>query len=123
KPETIVSGSVLFPDGSDLELLSHRLSLRKQIQIIGPPGLRIGARHIESAERMRSCNSARAFAVDIQIAHVEFTNGPVNLVTRLRVDRSGQSKLRIIGDLEPVVEVSRFDHHQHWPENFLLLEL
>src|ERR1700693_747609 len=102
------------------DLLSHRLSLGKQIKIIRATGLGICARHIESPKRMRAYDRSRAFAIDVEITHVELANGTFDLVARLAVDRSGQAKLGIIRDLQCVIIISGFDNRKHRAENLFL---
>src|SRR5579863_6713916 len=105
------------------DLLSHRLRLRKEIKIVRPAGLRISARHVESAERMCSDHRPRAFAVDVQVPNVELADCPFDLVARTGIDRACQSEFRVIRDLKRVIEAARLDHRQHGPEDFFLLEL
>src|SRR5579864_8853257 len=62
------------------DFLSHRFRLSEEIEIVRPAGFRIGARHVEPAERMRADHGARALAVDVQVADVEFLDRTVNLV-------------------------------------------
>src|SRR6185369_5815809 len=62
------------------DFLTDRLALRKQQQVIRAAGLRIRSRHIEAAERMRTDNRARAFAIDVQVSYVEVLHGALDLI-------------------------------------------
>src|SRR3974390_1479793 len=62
------------------DLLSDRLALREQVQIVRAAGLGVGARHIESAKRMRPDNGACALAVDVEVADVEVPERALDLV-------------------------------------------
>src|SRR5579863_1034434 len=86
-------------------LLAHRLALGEQVQVIRAAGLRVGSRHIESAERLRTDHGAGALTVDVQVADVKFANGAGDLVFGLGVHRAGQSKLGIVGDFQSVIVV------------------
>src|SRR5208283_4199529 len=72
---------------------------------------------------MGSYHRSRALAVEVEIAYVELAHGAIELLARTGIDRAGQAKLGVIGDLQGVIEVARFDHHQHRPKDFFLLEL
>src|SRR5438445_11977291 len=72
---------------------------------------------------MRSNDGACTLAIDVEIADVEFAFCHSDLLARAGIDRAGESKLGVIGDLEAVFEISRFDHRQHWTEDFFLLKL
>jgi hypothetical protein len=54
---------------------------------------------------------------------VEVANGAFNLVARLRVNGSSKTEFRVIGDVERLIEVLRFDNREHWAKNLLLLKL
>ena len=71
---------------------------------------------------MRARDRARALAVDVEVADVEITEGTLDFVARLRVHSARQSKFCVIGDFERVLEILRFDHRQHRPKDFFLLE-
>src|SRR5262249_39483323 len=49
----------------------YRLRLHEQHQVIRTAGLRVRARHVESAERVRAHHGARTLAVEIKIADEE----------------------------------------------------
>ena len=53
---------------------------------------------------------------------MELANGTFDFVARLAVDRSGQAKLCVIGDLQRVIVIFRFDDRKHRTENFFLLQ-
>ena len=72
---------------------------------------------------MRPHDGARAFAIDVEIADVEFAFGNFDLLARAGINRAGEAELSIIGDFEPVLEVPRLDDRQHRAENLLLLQL
>ncbi len=73
-------------------------------QIIFPAGLRIRPRHIKSAKGMRPHHRARAFAVQIKIAHVKRFFRLLNLLGIPRIHRPSQPKFRIIGDFQRMIE-------------------
>ena len=108
---------VILPD-----FFRHRLGLREQIQIIGAAGFGIGAGHVEAAEGVGSYHGAGAFAVDVEIAHVEVAAGAVDLVAGLGVDCAGEAELGVVGDFEGVIEAAGFDDGENWSEDFFLLE-
>src|SRR6185369_15717115 len=76
-----------FPGFLD-DFLTDRLALRKQQQVIRTAGLRIRSRHIEAAERMRTDNRARAFAIDVQVSYVEVLHGALDLIRVKRERRA-----------------------------------
>ena len=71
---------------------------------------------------MRSDECAGAFAVEIKIADVKFIPRFFQLFGVRRINRAGQAVLRVVGDFQRVVEISRFNHRQHGSENFFLLD-
>ena len=44
----------------------------------------------------------------------------LDLLFRRRKDRAGQSELRVVGDVQCVVEIARLDHRQHRPKDLFL---
>src|SRR3954464_8116731 len=79
-------------------LLGHGLCLREQIQIIRTACLGVSSRHVESAEWMRTYHRSRAFAIDVEVAHVEVAFGVLDLFRRRGVDRTCEPVLGVIGD-------------------------
>src|SRR5579864_4123014 len=90
------------PPGNLGNFLPYRFRLCEQIQIVRAAGLGVGARHIETAERMRADHSACAFAVDVQIADVKLAEGALDLVARLGIDRSREAEFGIVGNFKRV---------------------
>src|SRR5436190_387974 len=72
---------------------------------------------------MRSYDCSRAFSVDVEIPHVEFALGKLDLFRRAGVHRPGEAEFRVIGDFKSVLEISRLDYCQHGAKNFFLFEL
>src|ERR1051326_821275 len=99
--------------------LANRLGLGEQVEVVGSAGLRVGARHIEAAERMGAHDGSRAFAVDVQVADVELAPGALDLLRRRRVDGSGEPEVRTVGDAQRVVVAARLDDGQDGPEDLL----
>src|SRR5690349_7744762 len=58
-----------------LELLGDTLALQKQQQIIAATDLRVGAGHVEAAERVRADHRAGDLAVQVEVADVELGAG------------------------------------------------
>ena len=54
---------------------------------------------------MRAHHRTRAFAIDVQIADMEFAHRAFDLVARAGVNRASQAELGVIGDIERVIEV------------------
>src|SRR5439155_14880471 len=104
------------------DLLPNRLCLCEKQQVIWPACFRIRPRHIETAKGMCADDRARALAVDVEVADVEFTLGDFDLLARAGIDRAGETELGIIGDLKAMFKISRFNHSQHRSENLFLLE-
>src|SRR6185503_11399328 len=82
--------------------------------------LRIRPRHIEAAERMNIDKRARAFAVDIQVANVKFAPHALNPLSVRRIEPSGKTVDRIVGDRERVIEVPGFYDCENRTEYLLL---
>jgi hypothetical protein len=55
--------------------LADGFGLCEQIEIIGAASFGIGAGHIKSAEGMRADHCSGTFAIDVEIADVEFVFG------------------------------------------------
>src|SRR5215467_3286129 len=85
-----------------LDLSRDRLGLQKQAEVVAAAGLRIGAGHVEAAERLYADQRAGAFAVHIQIADEELVLGAADLVRVVAEDRAGEAELRIVGDAQRV---------------------
>src|SRR5712675_2098917 len=100
------------------DLLRHRLRLRKQVKIIRSAGLRIRARHVEAAERMRADHRPRALAIDVQISYVKLADRLLDLVAGLSVDSARQPELRVVRNLQRVIETSCLDYRKHRSKNF-----
>src|SRR5262249_33685836 len=49
------------------ELLRDALGLEEQPEVVAPAGLAVGARHVESAERVDAHQRARALPVDVEV--------------------------------------------------------
>src|SRR5260370_9764741 len=86
------------------DLFAYRFGLGEQIQVVRAAGFGIGSRHVEAAEGMRTDHGARTFAVDVQVANLEFADGAIDLVARAGVNGSGQAELGVIPDFQRVVE-------------------
>src|SRR5258708_40199869 len=71
---------------------------------------------------MRAYHRSRAFAVQVEVAYVELAHSAIEFLARAGVNGTGQTKLGVVGDFERMIEVARFDHHQHWAKDFFLLE-
>jgi hypothetical protein len=61
--------------GALADFLADGFSLGEEVEIIGAAGFGIGAGHIESTEGMRTDHCAGTFAIDVEIADVEFVFG------------------------------------------------
>ena len=113
-------------DARDLHFLpdffSHRFALGKQIQVIGPARLGIGAGHIESAEGMRGHRRARALAIDIEVADVELADSAGNLLLRFCVHCAREPELGIVGNFQRMVEIPGLSNSQDGAEDLFLLE-
>src|SRR5205085_6719425 len=72
------------------ELLRDALRLQEQQQVVASAGLRVGAAHVEAAERVRADDRAGALAVDVQVADEELALRALDLLRVLRVHRAGQ---------------------------------
>src|SRR5882672_9865983 len=104
------------------ELRRRKLCLHEQQKVIVTAGFRVGARHVEAAKRMHAHQRARALAIEIEIADVELAAGALDLRFVSRVNRAGQTKLRVVRDTQSIRIVVRFDHRQHRPEDLFLLD-
>src|SRR6266542_2800292 len=52
-------------------LLGDRLRLREEVEILATAGLRVGAGHVEAAERVHADERSRALAVQVEVAAEE----------------------------------------------------
>src|SRR6185437_4160319 len=73
-------------------------------------------------ERMRSHDGSGALAVDVEVADVELTDGAVQFVLGTGVDGAGEAEFSVVGNMQGMVEIVRFDDGQHRPENLFLLD-
>src|ERR1051326_8955792 len=105
------------------DFLSDAFCLREKIKVIGASGLGIRSRHIEAAERMRAHHRARALAIEVQIADVETLSGLAQMLGVVREDGAGEPVLRVVGELERVLEIARPGHRQDRSEDLLLEDL
>ena len=71
---------------------------------------------------MNTNQRARAFAIEIEIANVEFMARAIKLCLITRINRAGQSKLSIVRDAQRIVVIIGFNHSEHWSKNFFLLD-
>src|SRR5690242_278809 len=69
---------------------------------------------------MRANNRSRALAIEVEIAHVELTPRPFQLLARSGVHRARKPEFRVVGNLQRVIVVARFNHRQNRPEDFFL---
>src|SRR5437764_10816507 len=60
------------------------------------------------------------FTIEVQVAYKVLLFGAFDALGVLRVERTRQSILGIVGNVHGIVKVFRFDHSQHWPKNFFL---
>src|SRR5262249_6145241 len=82
--------------------------------------LGVSAGHVEAAEGMCADHGAGAFAVEIEIARLEFIARALQLFARTGVNGAGQPELGVVGDVERVIEIARLDYGQHRPEDLFL---
>src|SRR5438105_8526583 len=61
-----------------------------------------------------------AFPVDVQVADVEPPSRLLDAVLISCEDCAREAELRVVRDVERVVEVARADDCEHWPEDLLL---
>src|SRR5262245_21843954 len=71
---------------------------------------------------MHTHKRARTLAIQIQIADMKLFTRAMQLCFVATVDGSGETKLRVVRDLECVVVVLCLDHCQHWTKDFFLLD-
>src|SRR5260370_32628033 len=71
-----------------------RLRLQEQAEVLAAAGLRIGAGHVEAAERMHAHERARALAVQVEIADEEPLLGAAGLPRTVGEDHPGRSARR-----------------------------
>ena len=103
------------------EAFRYRLRLQEQQQVIRPAGLRIRARHVEAAERVRADHRARALAVEVQVADEEPLARLLELVAGCsrRPRRSGRTA-ESFASCERVVEVVGLRDREHRAEDLFL---
>src|SRR5712691_2052290 len=61
-----------------------------------------------------------AFTVEVQVAYKVLLFSAFDALGVLRVERTCQSILGIVGNTHGVVKVFRFDYGQHWPKDLFL---
>src|SRR5206468_7582502 len=86
-----------------------RLRLKEEEEVVRPAGLRVGSAQVEAAERMGARERSGASPVDVQVADVEALT---RLLDAIRVGSehcAGEAELRVVRDVERVVEVARAD--------------
>src|SRR5260221_8774054 len=62
---------IIFYRTGVADLFRHGFALRKQQQIIRPPGFGLSAGHVETAARIRSHHRSCTFAIEGEIAYVK----------------------------------------------------
>src|ERR1700728_4648211 len=82
----------------------------------------VGTRHLESAEGMSSHHGTRAFAIEIEIAHVKFARSLSELLFRTCIHRACKSIFGVICDAQSIVKIFGGKHHKHRPEDLFLAE-
>src|SRR5437588_4526125 len=88
------------------QLFANGFGLREQIQIVGSTGLGISSTHVEAAKGMYAHHRAGGFAVQVQIADMEFAHGAVELLAARAVGGTGEAELGAIGDGERVGKIA-----------------
>src|SRR5262249_47279979 len=71
-------------------------------------------------EGMHIDQRARAFAVDVEVTHVEIPFRALDPPTFPRIESAGQTVNRVVGDRERVVDVFGFDQGEDRAEDLLL---
>ena len=94
--------------------------MQEQQQIIFSAGLGVCAGHVEAAERMCADQRAGALTVQVQISDVERFFSLPDFFRILRIDRTGQTKFRIVGDFQRFGIVLCFDDREHRTKHLLL---
>src|SRR5438067_1381642 len=74
----------------------------------------------ERAKRMSADYCAGAGAIDIIIPGYELGFDPLNVSGTAREESGGERVIGIVGNSDRVVQIARFQHTQHRPENFTL---
>ena len=87
------------------DFVADGFGLREEIEIIGAARFGIGAGHIESAEGMGADHGSGAFAIDVEIADMEFVLGALDFFGRLGVNRAGEAVVGVVGDGQRVVVI------------------
>src|ERR1043166_3095830 len=105
---------------SRLDLPRDRLRLQEEAEVIAAARFRVGARHVEAAERMDADQRAGALAVQIQIADEELLTGALELLLVVGEDGAGEAELRVVRDPQRVFEVLRFADREHRTEDLFL---
>src|SRR5882724_8918406 len=69
---------------------------------------------------MRPDHGAGALAVEVEVSHEEALARLANVFWIRRVDRPGQAVLRVVGQLEGVLEVLRFGNRENGAKDLFL---
>src|SRR5579883_2593674 len=85
-----------------------------------PAGLGVRAGHIEATERMNADQGASAFAIEVEIAHMELLLRSLYALLVVRIDRAGQAILGAVRNLQCVIEILCFDDRQYRAKDLLL---
>ncbi len=72
-----IEPDVVMQASSHLQALGDSFHLQKEPQIVRTPGLGIDPGHFETAERLDSYQGAGDLAVEIEVADLEVTSGPL----------------------------------------------
>src|SRR6478752_5373010 len=91
-------------------------------QIIAAAGFGAAAAHLESTERMATDHRAGAGAIDINIPGYQLGFDPLDVSRTAREESCGERVIGVVSNSDCVIEIARFQHTQHRPENFTLTQ-
>mmetsp|Transcript_3255 Transcript_3255/g.13186 ORF Transcript_3255/g.13186 Transcript_3255/m.13186 type:complete len:205 (-) Transcript_3255:763-1377(-) len=97
-----------------LRVLADYIRLNERRQIILAAGLlRPHPTHTSSPERLPAHQGSRGITVDVQVADLEFLAHRLDVARRPRVQRARQLVVRVIGQIDGVVDFARLGDGEH----------
>src|SRR5437868_6796172 len=101
-------------------LLDAERERAKEMLVFAAAGFGSAATHFESTERMPADHRTGTGPIDINIPSDEFGFDPLDVSGTAREESGGEGVIGIVRNSDRIVEIARFQHTQHRPENFTL---
>src|ERR1017187_7861888 len=88
------------------ELVEAVLAVRAADAALAPTGV-------------EALHSLKIFAIDVRFAEVDLLAGAQGRIQIARVNAGSETVIRIVGEVDGLVQVVKRHHRDHWPEDLL----